>query len=1062
VVKCPSCGEENPPKFRLCGYCGTPLAAAVAAVLPAHEVRKTVTLVFTDLKDSTALGERLDSEALHEVKERYFAAMAEQITRHGGKIEKYIGDAIMAVFGLPRAHEDDALRAVRAAVGMRDTLNELNAALEKRFGVTLAARTGVNTGEVVALDDPMADQKLATGDAVNVTARLEAAAPANEIYIGGITYQLVRDAVEAEEVEPLTLKGKSQPVQAYRIISATGLYGNERRIDTPVVGRDAELGALGAAWEAVVATRRAHLVTVIADAGVGKSRLVRELMDRVRAGSRLVFGRCLAYGEGITFWPLREMVIAAAGVERDDTPETAYGKLLECVGDADVADRLASAAGLSPRQFPLHEINWGARRFMQRLAKDGPVLAMIDDIHWAEPAFLDLIESLIDTIEDAPVLLVATSRHDLLETNAAWGQRERSTRLVLKPLSDEAASQVVRNLLGASGLPEELIKRIVAAAEGIPLYVEQMLSMLVDSGALGDDGTASLAHADVDMVIPPTIHALLGARLDKLERTERATAEPASVIGMEFARSAVESLAPQQIREKLGDQMRALARKHFIHPASDDPDPRYRFDHHLVRDTVYNGLLKRARATMHAEFVKWADQVNAESDRGQEFEAILGYHLEQAYRYLGELGPIDEAGAAVGSDAARRLSSAGRRAFGRGDMHAAANLFRRSIQLLAKQDSMRLQLLTDLGEVLMEVGDFAESRTVLEEAQVLAEGIENQRIAASARLFRMRVRFFSAEPGDWGDATLRTAEEAIPLFKAQAAHPELARAWRLIGLVHGIAARYGQSTEAVGHSMTYARLAKDGRLIARNAVGLASSALLGPTPVPQAIELCEQMVANGLSDRQAESKILCTLAQLRAMNGDFDQARSLYRRGRAMLRELGQGLNAAANGIDVLQVEILAGDLASAEREVMADLAFLERAGETFYLSTMAALLSRVVRDQGRDEEALVLSRRAEEATAADDVESLALWQSIRAPILARAGKLAEAESLARSAVELSLKSDAPQMQADSLSELAAVLMQASRPDEARQAIEKAISIYQVKGDVVSAARSLTWAKQLV
>ena len=713
-------------------------------------------------------------------------------------------------------------------------------------------------------------------------------------------------------------------------MSATGLYGNERRIDTALVGRDAELGALRSAWNAVVATRRAQLVTVIADAGVGKSRLVRELMDRVRADAMLVFGRCLAYGEGITFWPLREMVVAAARIDRDDTPETAYGKLLECVGDADVADRLASAAGLSPRQFPLHEINWGARRFMQCLAKDGPVLAMIDDIHWAEPAFLDLIESLIDTIEDAPVLLVATSRHDLLEANAEWGQRERSTRLVLNPLSDEAATQVVRNLLGASGLPEELVKRIVAAAEGNPLYVEQMLSMLVDSGAVSDDGTPSLARADVDMIVPPTIHALLQARLDKLERTERATAEPASVIGMEFSCPEVESLAPPQIREKVGEQMRALARKHFIHPASDDPDPRYRFDHHLVRDAVYNGLLKRARATMHAEFVKWADKVNAESDRAQEFEAILGYHLEQAYKYLEELGPIDEVGAAVGRDAARRLSSAGRGAFGRGDMHAAANLFRRAIQLLEKQDSMRLQLLTDLGEVLMEVGDFPESRTVLDEAQVIAERTGNQRIAASAQLFRMRVRFFSAEPGDWGDATLRTAEKAIPLFEAHGAHSELARAWRLIGLVHGIAARYGQSTDAVSHSMTHARLAKDARLIARNAVGLASSALLGPTPVPQAIELCEQTIANGLSDRQAESKILCTLAQLRAMNGDFDQGRSLYKRGRAMLRELGQGLNAAANGIDVLQVELLAGDLAGAEREVMADLAFLDVRAKPF------------------------------------------------------------------------------------------------------------------------------------
>jgi tetratricopeptide (TPR) repeat protein len=420
-----------------------------------------------------------------------------------------------------------------------------------------------------------------------------------------------------------------------------------------------------------------------------------------------------------------------------------------------------------------------------------------------------------------------------------------------------------------------------------------------------------------------------------------------------------------------------------------------------VRDAVYNGLLKRVRATMHVQFVEWADKVNAEKDRGQEFEAILGYHLEQAYKYLKELGPIDKAGAVVGRDAARRLSSAGRGAFGRGDMHAATNLIRRAIQLLEEQDSMRPQLLTELGEVLMEVGDFAQSRTVLDEAQVIARQTGNRRIAASAELFRMRARLFSAEPGDWGDPTLAMAAEAIPLFEAQGAHPELARAWRLIGLVHGIAARYGDSTDAVSHSMTHARLAKDARLIARNAVGLASSALLGPTPVLQAIALCEQMIAPRLSDRQAESKILCTLATLRAMNGEFDKGRSLYRRGRAMLRELGQGLNAAANGIDVLQVEFLAGDLAGAEREAKSDLAFLERAGETFYFSTMAALLSRVVRDQGRDDDALVLSRRAEEATAVGDVESQALWQSIRAPILARAGRTEEAESLARSAVEL-------------------------------------------------------------
>jgi tetratricopeptide (TPR) repeat protein len=487
----------------------------------------------------------------------------------------------------------------------------------------------------------------------------------------------------------------------------------------------------------------------------------------------------------------------------------------------------------------------------------------------------------------------------------------------------------------------------------------------------------------------------------------------------------------------------------------------YRFHHHLVRDTVYNSLLKRARANLHLGFVKWADKTNAERDRALEFQEILGYHLEQAHRCLRELGPLDEAGIAIGRDAAARLSSAGRRALGRGDMHAAVNLLERAVAVLGEADPDRVELLPHLGETLMEVADFARARGVLAEAQAAADIAGNRRVAASAQLMTMRVRLYTAEPGDWSGETLRLAEAAIPLFESEAAHPELARAWRLVGFVHGIAARYGQSSDAVTRSMTHARMAGDERLIARNAMGLSISTLLGPTPVPQAIERCEQMIADGLSDRQAESKLLCTLAQLRAMNGEFDQARSLYRRGRGLLRDLGQGVNAASTGIDLLAVELLAGDLQGAEREIMADYEFLAGAGETYFLSTIAAMLSRVVRDQGRDEDALKLSKAAEEAAASDDVESQALWRSIRAPILARAGNLAEAESLARSAVELSQQTDSPQLQADTLSELASVLMLAGRLDEAREAIAKAISIYQAKGDIVSATRSADWAARL-
>jgi ATP/maltotriose-dependent transcriptional regulator MalT len=350
---------------------------------------------------------------------------------------------------------------------------------------------------------------------------------------------------------------------------------------------------------------------------------------------------------------------------------------------------------------------------------------------------------------------------------------------------------------------------------------------------------------------------------------------------------------------------------------------------------------------------------------------------------------------------------------------------------------------------------------VLAEAQTAAEHAANQRIAASVELLRMRIHLFSAEPGESSADILRRAHQAIPLFETEQAQPELARAWRLIGTVHGMAARYGQCSDALSRSIVHARLAGEERIVARNIAGLSGSTLLGPTPVPQAIEVCEQILAQGLGDRQAESKVLCTLAQLRAMNGEFELARTLYRRGRGLLRELGQGLNPASTGIDILLVELLAGDLDAAIREVMPDYEFLARAGETYYLSTIAALLSRVVRDQGRDDEALVFSRIAEGATATDDTESQALWRSIRAPIVARAGNLAEAQSLAQSAVDLSKKSDAPQMQADTLSELAAVLALAGRPGEARQAIDAALRIYQAKGDRVSTARALAWAASL-
>jgi class 3 adenylate cyclase len=394
MVLCTNCGEENPARFRLCGFCGTPLATS----LPVHEVRKTVTIVFSDLKGSTSLGEALDSESLREVLTRYFDEMRAVLEEHGGTVEKYIGDAVMAVFGLPTLHEDDALRAVRAAHGMQRALAKLNDELERVWGVRLTNRTGVNTGVVVA-GDPVAGQRLVTGDAVNVAARLEQAAPALEILLGEPTFQLVRGQVEVEEVEPLELKGKSERVPAYRLLSVNDSASELRAPAAPIVGRDTELERLIDELAVAVEQESCRVVTVLGDAGVGKTRLLDELATRVAPGVRSLRGRCLSYGRGITFWPVREMVNQAAEIAEDDPPEVAVERLRALIGgDEEVVARVASAVGLSGSRFSLEDLFWGVRKLIEQVAADRPVVVIVEDVHWAETAFLDLVDHLASSV----------------------------------------------------------------------------------------------------------------------------------------------------------------------------------------------------------------------------------------------------------------------------------------------------------------------------------------------------------------------------------------------------------------------------------------------------------------------------------------------------------------------------------------------------------------------------------------------------------------------------------------------------------------------------------------
>jgi class 3 adenylate cyclase/tetratricopeptide (TPR) repeat protein len=1032
VLICPACGEENPPRFRLCGFCGTPLQAA-----PSAEVRKTVTILFSDVAGSTAMGEKLDPESLREVMGRYFAVMSAAIERHGGTVEKFIGDAVMAVFGLPQAHEDDALRAVRAALDMRAGLDALNEDLERRYGVTMANRTGVNTGEVVT-DEAAGNQRLATGDAVNVAARLEQAAPSMETLLGALTHALVRDAVEVEPVEPLELKGKSERVPAYRLV---GLASRERAAATPLIGRADELEQLWAAVAAAESHEGGRLVTVIGEAGVGKSRLLREFTDGLTGSAAVVRGRCLPYGEGITFWPIAEAVRAAAGITDDDPTATARDKVLQLAGgDVEAADRVASAMGLVPAVFAVEETFLGVRRLFEILAADRPLVAVLDDLHWAEPTLLELIADVVERVR-RPCLVVGTARPEYADREDAVPDGPSGSRIMLERLGAAAAAEMAAQLLGEDRVDPATVERIVTASDGNPLFVEQMAAML-DEQAPG---------ADLD--VPPSILALLAARLDRLAQPERAVLEPAAVAGLTFPRTAVTELVTEGDREHVPERLSSVERRRFIraHTAVMGDPNSYQFEHILVRDAVYRRLLKRTRAQMHERFVAWADRVNGE--RAPEYAEITAYHLEQAHAYLADLGPLDDHGRELGHRAGERLAGAGQRAFARGDMHAAAGLLRRAVGLMPELDPDRLALLPDLGEALMDMGEFAEADRVLAGAIAAAQATGDHRLAAEAQLGRLLVQLYG-EQGEWGARALREAERAVRVFELVGDQVGLAKAWRIIGSVHATALAYGPATAAVERAIACARLAGDTRQERRNMGALTLACVFGPMPVPEAIERCREIEAGSGGDHRTEGLALCARAQLEAMRGGFDEARTLYVRARTVLTDVGGSMLGASTALDSSTVEMLAGDHAAAERELRRDAELLEEMGERYLLSTMEGVRAQALIALGRHEEAAEACARAESAAAEDDIESQVLVRSVRAELHLHAGRTAEAAAAAAEADALLRGAEAPNIVADLAVVRARIAAAGGDPEAAGRELGRAARLYHDKGNVVAEGRT--------
>ena len=609
--------------------------------------RKLATVLFVDIVDSTQLVTGADPEVVRRRVAEFFDRVSHCVTVHGGIVEKFAGDAVLAAFGIPQAHEDDAERAARAGLGIRNAIRELD----------LEVRVGIEAGEVVV---DQADSTFATGEAVNLAARLQQVAMPGEILVGPTAHRLARGRLVVEDAGPLELKGMGAAMRAWRVISAVD--GTHVHVGAPLVGRETELELLQHTYERTTRDGRAHLFTIYGEPGVGKSRLVREFVDSVD-GASVLKGRCLPYGESVTYWPLAEMIKSAVGITDDEPLEEAFEKLRACCEDDAVADLIGLASGLleavEGERSP-QEISWAAREVMSTLADVQPLILFFEDIHWAEEPMFDLIEHIADWVR-APLLILCLARPDLLDVRPGWGGgRVRSTAIELEPLSEEESDELVTALVSDLADPPPLSKGLLDRTEGNPLFVEETIRMLAEGGD----------HHRV----PDTLQALIAARIDHLAPDAKVLLQRAAVIGRVFWKGAVKHVAPDLDVEALLDDL--LLREFVLREerSSISGETAFRFKHMLIREVAYAGLSKQSRAQQHARFAEWLKE-----RAGEELLEIRAHHLDHATQLLAELDGA--APADLTSEAADALTRAGKRALNREQYKSARSKLARAVEL---------------------------------------------------------------------------------------------------------------------------------------------------------------------------------------------------------------------------------------------------------------------------------------------------------------------------------------------------------------------------------------------
>jgi class 3 adenylate cyclase len=946
----------------------------------ALEGRKTVTVLFCDLVAYTELAGRLDPEALRGLMLRFFERAAAAIEAHGGTVEKFVGDEVMAVFGVPVVHEDDALRAVRAAVAVRECVAELDRDSE----VHLEARIGLNTGEVVT-GDPSAGHGFVSGDAVAVGKRLEQGAAPGEIVLGASTHSLVEHAVRAARLDPLTLKGTAGETIAFRLESidpaATAI---PRRHDTRFVGQERELERLHSAYREATSSG-VRLVTIVGDSGIGKSRLATELVSSLEGRASVVVARCPPYGEGTTFSPVREAFRHAG---RDEA----------------VLDRSS------------YEVFAATRSLFEELAREQPLLAVFDDIHWAEETLLDLIEHLSVRLGTAPVLILCLARPELGERRPQWLARPEAT-LTLEALSELES----HGLLDALDAPAVVRERIAELAEGNPLFLEQLAAFA------GEEGE--------DVALSGSIRGVLHARLDRLDPEERAVLERAAVLGRSFSLDAVLQLIPPAEREQAHARVFELLRRGLVLPDASIPEDGFRFQHALIREAVYEAMPKTLRADLHETVASQLDDTGAEP-------VLVGFHLEQTCLLRRELGLRDEN---LAERAGRLLQLAAEETLSRTDAPATISLLERARALLPAGDRELPDVLTGLGVARLNGGDLPGAESALVEAVDAAIALELRAAELHARIELQFVRAFAENTPV--EESVALAQEAIAELEPLGDELALARAWWLRSSGDIAACRWRARGEAIERALGHARRAHAGVEMVGTLAGLYAQALLyGPTPVDEAIARVEGLPDELGLDPPLRSAVHTSLACLLALRGDLEEARRLFRDAAATYEEFGLRFRRATQSFAGAQIELLAGDAAAAERELRASSTAFDEIGAATSATTHRALLAEVVARLGRLEEAEELARQVAAEAPADDLLAHVLWRCTLARVRAREGSAREAVELATEARRLLADAEFPQLAIAALTAAAEAAVAADETPQAELLLAEAREIAEAKG----------------